>query len=203
MKKFISFIFLVILYIPMLLIFPVIITGRKNIRRKGRVILCCNHQSMLDPLIMWGRIFRRRFKYMAKESLFKNKFMGFLYSCLGAYPVNRSATDISAIKKTLGYLKEEKAVCIFPEGTRLKTDESNELKSGVVIFALKTGAPIVPSMYMKKIRPFCFSRYIVGKEFDLAKEIGYNTGDKITSEVIDAGLQVLHDKMFELRKEKN
>ena len=202
MKRIVSFLLLVILYIPFLLVCPVIITGRRNIRRKGRVILCANHQSNMDPIIMWSRIFRRRFKYMAKESLFKNKFLGFLLKSVGAYPVNRSATDLSAIKKTLGYLKNDKAVCIFPEGTRLKTDEANELKSGVIVFALKTNSPIVPSMYRSKIRAFRFTRYVIGKEFNLADEIGYKSGEKITPEIINAGLKVLHDKMFELNKEK-
>ncbi len=149
---------------------------------------------------MWHRIFRRRFKYMAKASLFKNKFAAFIFSSIGAYPVDRGTTDIKAIKKTLGYLKEENAVCIFPEGTRLKTADTNELKNGVIIFALKTGAPIVPSMFLDKTTPFLVGKYIIGQEFDLAAEIGYTKGEKITDEVIEAGKKVLHDKMFELKR---
>lgn len=202
MKRIINFLIRVIVYIPLLVVFPVIVVGRKNIRRKGRVILCCNHQSNGDPIVIWQRLFRRRFNIMAKDKLFKNKFVSFFIKCFGGYPVNRGTTDITAIKKTIGLLKKDKAVCIFPEGTRLKTEETNELKSGTVIFALKTNSPIVPAMFVKKIRPFTFNKLRIGKEFDLAKEIGYNAGDKITLEIIDEGLKVLHNKMFELIEEK-
>ena len=203
MKKIISFILLVIFYIPLLIIFPVRIIGRKNIPKKGRMIFCCNHQSNADPIVMWSRIFRRRFNYMGKDSLFKNKFVGFMCSCFGVYPVDRSTTDVKALRKTLSLLKNEKAVCIFPEGRRVHEGDYHQLKNGVVIFALKTGAPIVPAHYDKKIRAFRFSKLIIGEQFDLAKEIGYNDGDKITQEVIDAGLKVLSEKMFGVNKGEN
>ena len=200
MRRVISFILLVIFYIPLRIIYPIRVVGRKYIPRKGKIILVSNHQSNVDPIIIWHRIFRRRFKYMAKSSLFKNKFAGFIFSSIGAYPVDRGTTDIKAIKKTLGFLKEEKAVCIFPEGTRLKTAETNELKNGVIIFALKTGSPIVPSFFQKKTKPFTFGRYDIGQPFDLAQEIGYTKGDKITDEIIEVGKKVLQEKMFELKR---
>ncbi|MBQ4557967.1 MAG: 1-acyl-sn-glycerol-3-phosphate acyltransferase [Clostridia bacterium] len=203
MKKIVSFILLIIFYIPLIIIYPTIIVGRKNLRRKGRLILCCNHRSGADPVIMWSRIFRRRFKYMAKAEIFKNKFGGYIFSCIGAYPVNRGQTDLRAIKQTLGYLKQERAICIFPEGTRLHGDELAELKSGVIIFALKANAPLVPSVYKKKLRPFRFNKLTIGKEFNLADEIGYKSGEKITDEIIAKGIEVLAHKMNALKGEKS
>ncbi len=202
MRRVVEFFLHLFLYIPLLIMYPALIVGRKNIRRKGKLILVSNHQSNIDPIIIWNRVFRRKFKYMAKESLFKNKFVGFLIKSVGAYPVNRNSTDLSAIKKTLAYLKDDKAICLFPEGTRLHSDEQSQLKQGTVIFALKTGAPIVPSYFSRKPGLFKFTKYTVGKEFDLAKEIGYNKGDKITDEVISAGLEVISKRIYGLRKEK-
>ena len=202
MKRIVSFLLLIVVYVPLLIMYPVIITGRRNIRRKGSIMLCANHQSNMDPIIYWSRIFRRRFKYMAKDSLFKNRFIGYILSCVGAYPINRSSTDMGAIKKTISLLKNGKALSIFPEGTRLKTSESNELKSGAIVFSLKTGTPIVPAFFRSKVRLFRFSRLVIGKEFDLAQELGYCKGDKITPEIINAGIKILHDKMFELNKTK-
>lgn len=67
---------LIILYIPLLIIFPTRVTGKKNIPKKGRVIFCTNHQTLADPVIIAYKLTRRRFKYMAKKPLFKNKLLG-------------------------------------------------------------------------------------------------------------------------------
>ncbi len=200
MKRFWEIVLLIIFFIPLILIYPTRIVGKRNIRRKGRVILCTNHQSSVDPIVIWSRIFRRRFNFMAKEELFHNKFFGYICKCLRAYPVNRNTTDIKSIKTTMDMLRREKAVCIFPEGTRLKSDESNELKSGVIIFALKTDSPIVPAYIKKKFRPFCFNKMVVGQEFWLSKELGYVKGDKITPELIEEGTKLLSKKIYELKE---
>jgi len=110
---------------------------------------------------------------------------------------------LRAIKQTLGYLKQERAICIFPEGTRLHGDELAELKSGVIIFALKANAPLVPSVYKNKLRPFRFNKLTIGKEFNLADEIGYKSGEKITDEIIAKGIEVLAHKMNALKGEKS
>lgn len=85
------------------------------------------------------------------------------------YPVNRKQNDIKAVKTTLRLLNENKALCIFPEGTRLETEEVNEVKNGVALFALKTKSPIVPSIFVKKPRLFRFNTYIIGEPFTLSE----------------------------------
>ena len=53
---------------------------------------------------------------------------------MGMYPINRQQNDIQAVKKTLSLLKNDKAICIFPEGTRIPDTEMNEAKNGVALF---------------------------------------------------------------------
>ena len=50
---------------------------------------------------------------MAKKSLFKNKFGGWLLKKYGGYPVERGETDINAVKTTLKILKQISSLLIF------------------------------------------------------------------------------------------
>ena len=98
----------------MFVLFPTKIIGKKYVKRlkKEAVITSCNHQSNADAIILKTRV-NTSYKLMAKDSLFKNKFIGWYMGKLGAYPVKRGQNDITAVKKTLGYLKNNKHLAIF------------------------------------------------------------------------------------------
>ena len=59
-------------------------------------------------------------------------------------PVDRKAKNPEAKEEVLNLLKEEKVIGIFPEGTFHKEDLLLPFKPGVVSFAEKSGAPIIP-----------------------------------------------------------
>ncbi len=84
------------------------VKGRKYFS-KGRIILCSNHISLLDP-IMLAIAVPRPIIFMAKKELFENKFLArLLYGLGGAFPVDRrGGSDLSSIKMSLRTLKEEK-----------------------------------------------------------------------------------------------
>ena len=187
----------ILAYIPLLILYPIRVIGKKNIPKKGKMILCCNHQSNADVPLIATRLCRRRYRYMAKESLFKNKFLGAVLKSWGGYPIKRGETDLQAVKKTLGYLKDDKAVCIFPEGTRVTTSDQNNLKDGVILFALKSKAPIVPSIMVRKPRIFRRNRLVVGAPFNLS-EMEEFKDKRINDELIAKGKEILHNRMFEL-----
>ena len=106
---------------------------------------------------------------MAKTELFKNKLFGWILKKLGAYPVNRGGNDIQAVKNTLGYLKDNKQLVIFPEGTRVKENESVDLKNGVSMFALKTNCCVVPMIFRKTTKIFKFNTLLIGKPFKFSE----------------------------------
>lgn len=191
------FIAYILTFLPLRFLFPTKVLGKKNLVKKGRVILCCNHQSNSDLLIL-GTYLRRKYKYMAKESLFQKKFFAGIIKSLGAYPVKRGTTDIVAIKKTLTYLKNDEAVCIFPEGARLKSSETNEMKNGVIVFALKTKSPIQPAFILKKPKAFKRNILIVGEPFNLS-EMEEFKDKKIDDDLIAKGKKILTQKMYGLR----
>ncbi len=187
----------ILAYLPLLILYPTRVIGKKNIPKKGKMILCCNHQSNADVPLIATRLCRRRYKYMAKDSLFKNKLLGAILKNWGGYPIKRGETDLQAVKKTLGYLKADKAVCIFPEGTRVQTTDQNNLKDGVILFAIRSKAPIVPAMMIRKPRIFRRNRLVVGKPFNLSEMEEFKDA-RLNDELMAKGKQILHDRMFEL-----
>lgn len=193
----IYYLVVILLILPFLIMFPTAIKGVKNIPKKGKVILVCNHHSNMDSLLIATKILRRRFKYMAKAELFKNKLVGGFLKIAGAYPVKRGGNDITAVKQTLKYLKQEKALCIFPEGTRVKENESAEAKNGAALFALKTNSPIVPCFYIKKPKLFRFNVLVIGQPFILSDMSKFK--DKpITKDLLNEATALITEKMHEL-----
>ena len=122
---------------------PMRVRDREKIPGEGKAILCCNHASMLDPLrLAYGQ--KRQIYFMAKEELFRNKFVSLIITALGAFPVSRGKGDKTAIRTAKMILDEGRMLGIFIEGTRSRDGRFLRPKSGAVMLAHNCGAPIVP-----------------------------------------------------------
>ena len=126
------------------IIMPYRVVGRENLPPSGRVIICCNHLSMKDPILLTAVSGKRQIHYMSKAELFKNKLLGFFLRALGAFPVNRGKGDTQAINTAAQLLEQEQVLGIFLEGTRSKTGELLQPKSGTAVLAHSGKAPILP-----------------------------------------------------------
>lgn len=182
----------ILLYIPVWLMFPIRFLGKKNLP-KGKFVLVCNHRSNLDVIVLTMALWRNQ-KYLAKKELFKNKCFGGFLKALGCISIDRSKTDLTAIKLSLNALKKEKILTIFPEGTRNKTgEELGEVKSGACMLAIKAKAPIVPVWIKKKQKPFVLNTLRFGKPFTL--EEFYDK--KLDKNVLDEAGKILENKILE------
>ncbi len=122
--------------------------------REGGLIVAANHESMLDMFMIGYRV-PRYIKWMAKEELFKNKLIAKFITACGAYPVKRSARDVSAARTTFEMLEKGEPVGIFPQGTRSKGNgRAHKAKHGVAKFAVEADVPIQPVAIWGKIRLF-------------------------------------------------
>jgi 1-acyl-sn-glycerol-3-phosphate acyltransferase len=121
--------------------------GRRNIPRKGPVILASNHRSFLDPFVI-GCCMRRPVYFVAKKELFEKRWQGWILNRLGAFPVKRGESDEESMATARGVLERGGAIVIFPEGTRHRHGPLGRPKRGVGRLALETGAPVVPIAVM-------------------------------------------------------
>ncbi|MBQ9964590.1 MAG: 1-acyl-sn-glycerol-3-phosphate acyltransferase [Clostridia bacterium] len=135
------------------------VVGAENIPPQGEpIILCSNHISNWDPVLLIVAHPKRHVHFMAKAELFCNPlFSWFLGKQLGAFPVRRGKGDTGVIDTASHILEEGKIMGIFPEGTRSKTGKLLSPKSGAALIAARTGASVLPAAVVtknQKIRPF-------------------------------------------------
>jgi len=124
------------------LFFPVTVKGRENLPTSGGFILASNHISNLDPFLV-GSFSGHMPNFVAKQSLFKNKFIGFALGSWGAFPVKRKSADLGALKESLKRLKKGMPLVVFPEGTRAAKSK-RKAQPGVGFIAAKSKAPVFP-----------------------------------------------------------
>ncbi len=183
-------------FLPVRIFLPTKVIGRKNLPKKHKAILTCNHRSNAD-VVVTNSYLHAKPCILAKHSLFKNKLKGAILKSWGAVPVDRESVGISSIKTVLGELKKEKWLLIFPEGTRknVSDEEQMSLKNGTAMFALKSNAPIVPMWLVKKPKIFSRNVLLIGEPFYLTEF----QGQKLTTEVLTNASQVISEKMQKLR----
>ena len=185
----------ILVFIPLRLFFPTKVIGRKNLPKKSKAILACNHLSIMDPIIVNHNLYCGTY-IPAKHTLFDNKLQGAILRSWGAIPMNREVVGVSTIRTVLNILQKNKWLLIFPEGTRKKgSDDSVALKNGTALFSIKSGAPIVPMWFMKKPRFFHCNTLIVGKPFYLTEF----AGQKLTSEILQQASVKISKEMQALR----
>ena len=67
---------LLLLWIWLKIFFRLRVSGRENVPRMGGCVVAANHASYLDPPIVGAALRFRAVRFMARESLFRNRFFG-------------------------------------------------------------------------------------------------------------------------------
>lgn len=176
--------FAVVLYIPFFILFPVKVVGRKNLSKcKGKAIIASNHFSNFDVIFLVVHFFKRTFsrKLLAKRELSKSKFAGFCLAGFGAIFITRGKVDLTAVREVDKVLKQDKKLLMFPEGTRNKTGSTDmqEIKSGIIFFAKKSDAPIIPLRMERKARLFRLNKVYIGEPYKVGDNGKISTEEEV------------------------
>ncbi|MDZ7838117.1 MAG: lysophospholipid acyltransferase family protein [Actinomycetota bacterium] len=115
----------------------------EKIPLKGKLIICSNHISYIDPVVIGSNIGRYVY-FMAKRELFSNRVLASLVTFFNSFPVNRTSGDTSSIRTSLKILEDGQALGLFPEGTRSVDGQVKDGKRGVGMLAVMSDAPIIP-----------------------------------------------------------
>jgi 1-acyl-sn-glycerol-3-phosphate acyltransferase len=120
------------------------VSGLENLPARGGFIIAANHASFIDPPLVGCHV-DRQIAYFARKTLWKRGFASWWLDSVGTIPVDRDGgQDVSAIKRVLKALREERGLILFPEGTRSLDGRLQPAKPGVGFIACKTRVPVLP-----------------------------------------------------------
>ncbi len=124
------------------LLFGFTVHGAENVPAKGPLIVAANHSQYADPVLVCMAI-PRRTQWMAKKELFGFPFRPF-FEFIGSFPVDRAGGGRAGLRLALSFLADGWTLGIFPEGTHKGDGGSRDAKSGAVVLAVRSGAPVLP-----------------------------------------------------------
>jgi 1-acyl-sn-glycerol-3-phosphate acyltransferase len=121
------------------------VEGQENVPPDGAVVFCANHQSNVDPPILFNAL-HPRLHILFKSELRKLPLLGRAFQVGGFVPIDRSSRDqsMAAIEQVAQSLRDGNSFLTFPEGTRSKTGSLLPFKRGPFLMAIKAQVPVVP-----------------------------------------------------------
>ena len=119
------------------------IKNKDRLPKSGAYVIAPVHRSNVDTLLA-GCLTRRRIRFMGKDSLWKYRWSGALFSSLGAFPVHRGTPDREALRQCEVAVAGGEPVVLFPEGTRQTGPKLHPLFEGAAFVAARAGVPLVP-----------------------------------------------------------
>ena len=149
------------------------IIGKENIPKEEKIILAGNHTNNLDCLLLISSV-KRNIHFLAKDELWKGP-KKIIFNNLGLIKVNRRKKDKECLINAINYLKNEKVIGIFPEGT-IGKKKLLPFKIGTVKMAYETNSEIIPFVITGKYKILFnnlkieFCKPIKIKNNDLTKE---------------------------------
>ena len=166
-----------------------------NVPDRGPLILVCNHVNFLEVPLVYTHLMPRPLTGLAKVETWDNPALRPLFNLWGAIPIRRGEADIEAVRLSLAALKSGQIVALAPEGTRSGHGRLQRGHPGVVVIALRSGAPLLPVVYyggeafldnIKRLRRTNF-HIAVGKPFRLitnGKKITQSVRQQMTDEIM-------------------
>lgn len=175
-------------------IFNIRVLGRENEPQNGGFIVCGNHTSATDAIVMCYAFRKHQVRFMAKKELFKIPVLAPLIRMLGAFPIDRGGSDVGAIKAAVGMVSEGKCMGMFPQGHRYPgvDPRTTSTKNGAALICTRTEADVVPVFIRRKKHTFKLFRrthVVIGKPIPY-ESFAYDpaaTGEyaRITNKIFD------------------
>jgi 1-acyl-sn-glycerol-3-phosphate acyltransferase len=122
------------------------VRGAEHVPTSGGAVICSNHVSYLDFTFLGLAALpqHRMVRFMAKASVFANRFSGPFMRAMHHIPVDRKA-GAAAFDLAVRALKDGEVVGVFPEATISSSFRLKELKGGAARMAIDAAVPVVPA----------------------------------------------------------
>src|SRR5688500_19312170 len=127
------------------------VTGRQHLTPGQAVLFCCNHQSNIDPPILFQAL-HPRLHILFKRELTKLPLLGKAFQIGGFVPIDRASREqsMAAIEQAAASLRDGNSFLTFPEGTRSRPGALLPLQRGPVLIALQAQVPVLAVANMER-----------------------------------------------------
>jgi 1-acyl-sn-glycerol-3-phosphate acyltransferase len=121
------------------------VAGSQHIPHARAAVYCSNHQSNVDPPVVFEAL-HRRMHILYKAELDKIPVLARAFRLGGFIPIDRGNRESSmrSIEQGAASIRSGNSFLIFPEGTRSRSGELLPFKKGGFMMAIMAQAPIVP-----------------------------------------------------------
>ena len=121
------------------------VAGREHLPRSRAAVFVSNHQSNVDPPVLY-RVLHRRLHFVYKAELRKLPILARGFGIAGFIAIDRHNREqaMAAIDRAADAARSGTSFLMFPEGTRSRSGELLPFKKGGFILAIKAQAPVVP-----------------------------------------------------------
>jgi 1-acyl-sn-glycerol-3-phosphate acyltransferase len=121
------------------------VAGAQNVPHDRAAVFCSNHQSNVDPPILFDAL-HPRMHILYKAEIDAIPILARSFRLGGFIPIDRRNKEsaLRAIEVGAASIRAGNSFLIFPEGTRSRTADLLPFKKGGFVMALKAQAPIVP-----------------------------------------------------------
>jgi 1-acyl-sn-glycerol-3-phosphate acyltransferase len=113
----------------------------------GPLIMAANHINSLEVPLLFTHLQPRPMIGIAKIETWDNVVMGWLFDLWEAIPIRRGKADLDAMRKCLAALSQGDILGVAPEGTRSYHGRLQRGQPGIVMMALRSGAPVMPIVH--------------------------------------------------------
>ena len=119
--------------------------GEEHLPRDRAAVYCSNHQSHIDPPVLFDAL-HPRMHILYKSEIDRIPLLARAFRLGGFVSVDRRNKEagMRAIDAAAASLRAGNSFLVFPEGTRSPTDEMLPFKKGAFVMAIKAQVPIVP-----------------------------------------------------------
>ena len=120
--------------------------GARHISSTNTCIICCNHQSYIDPPALLA-VLPGGMRFVAKQSLFRIPFLGWGMKVAGDIAIDRDTPRAAArsLAQAAALARSGVSLVIFPEGGRSLDGRLQPFYSGAFRLAIEAQVPIVPA----------------------------------------------------------
>ena len=115
--------------------------------KSGAMIMAANHASSADPVLIGAflnQVLGRPLNWLGKRELVEFRLTGWAFRLAGIHPVDRDSADLEAFRTAMRILEAGQVLAVFPEGTRSRDGGLQQVREGVGMLAVRSGALVLP-----------------------------------------------------------